>query len=71
MFWNNYIKKREVEHIIRKRIQKLIQQRLSIEDIEEIGGAYLEIMETDDVKYLKTKLIGGQDALIDLLDDFK
>ena len=71
MFWNNYIKKQEVEHIIRKRMQKLIQQRLSIEDIEEIGGAYLEIMGTDDVKYLKTKLIGGQGALMDLLDDFK
>lgn len=23
------------------------------------------------IKYLKTKLIGGQDALMDLLDDFK
>jgi hypothetical protein len=72
MFWKNYIKKQEVECIIRKRIQKLIEQRLFMEDLEKVGEIYLEIMEIDETnKYLKTKLIGGQEALRDLLDDFK
>lgn len=71
MFWKNHIRKQEVEHIIRKRMQKIMQQRLFIEDVKKMSKIYVEIIGVDEVKYLQAKLIGGQEALRDLLDDFK